>query len=35
MRAPDTDILLSTGEKVSLATLYAEPVALVFVRHFG
>ncbi|MBX3117666.1 MAG: AhpC/TSA family protein [Fimbriimonadaceae bacterium] len=36
MKAPDALVKLSTGDEVSLASLYSDaPLALVFVRHFG
>jgi hypothetical protein len=36
MRAPDVNVLLSTGEIIPLSDLYRERlVTLVFLRHFG
>lgn len=36
MKAPDVDVLLSTGERVPLRSLYEErKLVLVFLRHFG
>gem|GEM_PF-6834762 len=35
MRAPDVSVLLHSGVEVPLASLYREPLALVFLRHFG
>lgn len=35
MVAPDVSVTLHTGEKLPLADLYATPIALVFIRHFG
>lgn len=36
MHAPDVDVMLSTGERVPLRTLYEERrLVLVFLRHFG
>ncbi len=36
MRAPEVDVVLHTGERIELSTLYHEkPLILVFLRHFG
>jgi peroxiredoxin len=36
VRAPDVEVLLSTGDRVPLQSLYQqERLALVFLRHFG
>lgn len=36
MTAPEVDVLLSSGDRVLLRSLYEErPLALVFLRHFG